>query len=154
MKRGEIYYIQRRDALVTGSEIAKARPAVIVSHNALNATSNVVEVVYLTTQPKKDLPTHAVINSSGVRSIALCEQIDHVSITLVGDYCGTCTEAEMADIDRALRQSLGLLDTGMAPVKAADPDKIVAALEDQLRAMRAERDRYARMLDILMQRGD
>lgn len=147
MKRGEIYYIQRRDALNTGAEIAKARPAVIVSHNALNATSNVVEVVYLTTQPKKDLPTHANIRSSGVPSIALCEQIDHVSVTLVGDYCGTCTEAEMADIDLALLASLGLLE------KSADPGETYTELEEELMAVRAERDRYAMMLDVLLQRG-
>lgn len=115
MKRGEIYYISRRANLNVGAEIAKARPAVIVSNNALNATAEVVEVVYLTTSPKKDLPEHVCINSTGVPSTVLCEQIDHVSVQLVDNYCGTCTEEEMAAIDQALLASLGIAE----PTKTA-----------------------------------
>ena len=106
MRRGEIYYISHRDGV--GSEIAKARPGVIVSHDALNRTSEVVEVVYLTTQPKKNLPTHAEIMATGRPSVALCEQIDHVSVQLVGDYCGTCSAKEMDAINAAPMHSLSL----------------------------------------------
>ena len=106
MKRGEIYYIANRDAV--GAETAKSRPGVIVSHDALNNTSEVVEVVYLTTRPKKDLPTHAEILATGRPSVALCEQIDHVSVQLVGNYCGTCSAKEMDDINAALMHSLSL----------------------------------------------
>lgn len=106
MKRGDIYYISRRDTI--GAETMKARPAVIISNNALNETSEVIEVAYLTTQPKKDLPTHVVIRSTGRPSTVLCEHIDHISTLLVGDYCGTCTEEEMRAIDAALLASLGI----------------------------------------------
>jgi len=106
MKRGEIYIIQRHDTV--GHEIKKARPGVVVSNDALNATSPVVEVVYLTTQPKKDLPTHVTIRATGVVSTALCEHIDHVSTALVGKYLGECTEEEMRGIDVALLVSLGI----------------------------------------------
>ena len=106
MKRGDIYYIQRHDTV--GMEIMKARPGVIVSRDRLNATSEVVEVVYLTTQPKKEMPTHVAIQSTGRPSTALCEHIDYVSIMLVGDYCGRCTDEEMAAIDTALMCSLNL----------------------------------------------
>lgn len=108
MKRGEVYYINRRAELNVGSEVAKSRPGIIVSNNAINDTAEVVEVVYLTTSPKKDLPTHVTINATGVTSTALCEQIDHVSVRLVGDYCGTCTAEEMIAIDNALLRSLGI----------------------------------------------
>ena len=37
------------------------RPAVIVSNDKNNAKSNTVEVVYMTTKPKTDLPTHVYI---------------------------------------------------------------------------------------------
>ena len=107
MRRGEIYYIQRHDTV--GTEIMKARPGVIVSADALNASSSVVEVVYLTTQPKKALPTHVTIDSTGRTSTALCEHVDYVSTLLVGDYCGRCTDAEMEAIDAALVCSLGLV---------------------------------------------
>jgi mRNA interferase MazF len=107
MKRGEIYIIRQRTAV--GSEIKKARPGVIVSNDVLNATSTVVEVVYLTTQPKRDLPTHVCINATGIQSTVLCEQIDSVSTTLIGECVACCNAEEMAEIDRGLQRSLGLI---------------------------------------------
>lgn len=125
MKRGEIYYISRRDSLIVGSEAAKSRPGVIVSNDRLNSTASVVEVVYLTTQPKKDLPTHVCLESTGVQSTALCEQIDHVSVNLLGDRCGTCTAEELQAIDRALLVSLGIDSPKTAPaVTAAAHDPV------------------------------
>lgn len=118
MKRGEIYYIARRDTI--GAETAKARPAVIVSNDALNATSEVVEVVYLTTQPKKEMPTHVEIKATGCESTALCEHIDHVSILLVGDYCGACSAEEMDAINTALAMSLGLVKRPEAEPRSHD----------------------------------
>lgn len=143
MRRGEIYLIRRRDTV--GSEIAKARPGVIVSNDALNDTSGVIEVVYLTTKPKKDLPTHAPMQSTGVESTALCEQIDSVSIELVGSYCGTCTDEEMAAIERGLRTSLGL-EERPAPVK-------VSAHEIELAKLIAERDTYKALVDQMLRQG-
>lgn len=149
MKRGEIYYIYRRDTL--GSEIAKARPAVIISNDTLNATSEVVEVIYLTTQPKKEMPTHVLINATGCPSTALCEQIDTVSVQLIGDYCGLCTEEELRDIDLALLRSLGIEPMEHSEV---EPEKISEGerwLMEELGKMKAERDRYAKILDVLLE---
>lgn len=147
MKRGEIYYIARRDTI--GAETMKARPGVIVSNDNLNATSEVVEVVYLTTQPKKEMTTHAVIEATGVTSTALCEHIDHVSILLVGDYCGTCTAEEMAAIDKALLASLGL--TRQQELTDAHPScqEIAEMAVNYARAC-AERDAYKEILDKLL----
>ena len=60
MKRGEIYYIESTYR-ETGSEQRGGRPAVIVSNDKNNENSEVVEVVYMTTKPKNDLPTHVFI---------------------------------------------------------------------------------------------
>jgi mRNA interferase MazF len=106
MKRGDIYFIANTNNC--GAEIGKSRPAVIVSNDTLNATSDVVEVVYLTTQPKREMFTHVEINATGRQSTVLCEQISAVSKSRVGDFCGRCSERNMADIDRALTASLGL----------------------------------------------
>lgn len=57
VKRGEIYYISR-GGYNTGSEQQADRPGVIVSNNKNNKNSQTLEVVYLTTQPKNELPTH------------------------------------------------------------------------------------------------
>lgn len=120
MKRGEIYYIQRHDTV--GAEIMKARPGIIISHNALNSTSDVVEVVYLTTQPKKPLPTHVIVEATGRTSTALCEHIDHVSTRLVGNYCGRCTDEEMDAIDTALMRSLSL--SRQTTEETTEPDAV------------------------------
>lgn len=106
MKRGEIYYIAYRETI--GAEIAKARPGVVVSNDAQNTQLDVVEVVYLTTNPRQDIPTHVSIKATGRPSMTLCEQIDTVSVELVGDFCGVCSPEEMAAIEHALLRSLGM----------------------------------------------
>lgn len=107
MKRGDIFYIARGGA-TTGSEQYADRPAIIVSNNECNKHSNVIEVVYITTQPKEDLPTHVTIRSTGRISIALCEQVSSVSTERVNNYIGRVTDQEMENIDIALMISLGL----------------------------------------------
>lgn len=56
IKRGEMFYISRGGASYNGSEQHADRPAVVVSNNKNNENSNVVEVVYMTTQPKNRPP--------------------------------------------------------------------------------------------------
>lgn len=107
MKRGDIFYIARGGA-VTGSEQYADRPAIIVSNNECNKHSSVIEVVYITTQPKADLPTHVTIRSTGRTSIALCEQVSSISTDRVNNYIGQVTDQEMKNIDIALMISLGL----------------------------------------------
>lgn len=143
MKRGEIYYIQRRDTI--GAETAKARPGIIVSNDALNVTSEVVMVVYLTTQPKKEMPTHVAIEATGLQSTAICEHIDHVSKMLVGAYCGACTEEEMNAIDAAMLSALGIeCQEGIT----FTPNEW--HLQVRLEKLQDERDRYAKMIDTLL----
>lgn len=153
MKRGDIYYIQHRNT--TGAEIQSGRPAIIVSNEALNATSTVLEVVFLTTQPKKELPTHVTIRSTGVESTALCEQVNSVSLSLVGKYCGTCTIGEMKAIDAALLVSLGIFDVEERAEDIREAHRINAAeqrLLEGLRKVEEERDRYAKMLDMFLEK--
>lgn len=151
MNRGDIFYI--RHAHTVGSEIEtkKARPAIIVSNNSLNHHSGVVEVVFLTTQPKKDMATHVLINATGVKSTALCEQVNSVAVERIGDFCGKCTEEEMAGIDKALLTSLGIVvaeDNHVQP--ATDVSKEEEWLMLRLAEVTEERDRYVKMLDVLL----
>ena len=78
IRRGEIFYIARGGA-TNGSEQFADRPAVVVSNDENNKHSGVIEVVYMTTQPKTDLPTHVTIRSTGRISKVLCEQVSSVS---------------------------------------------------------------------------
>lgn len=156
MKRGDIYLIRHRNTV--GSEIAKARPGVIVSNDALNATSPVVEVVYLTTQPKKELPTHATIEATGVTSTAICEQVDSVSVTLVRERIGVCSEEEMGAIDRALMASLGLVGESPEPTKEI-PTILSCGLAEAVELFKlanraiGERDAYKAILDNILEGG-
>lgn len=71
IKRGEMFYISRGGVSYSGSEQHSDRPAVVVSNDKNNENSNVVEVVYMTTQPKTDLPTHVTVRSTGRPSTVL-----------------------------------------------------------------------------------
>lgn len=108
IKRGDIFYI-RNERYREGSEIRKDRPAVIVSNDMNNRYGNVVEVVFLTSKPKKkDIPTHVVIKSTGRRSIALCEQPTAVAVERLQKWIGSATAKEMKQIDDALLVALGI----------------------------------------------
>lgn len=106
IKRGDIVYIEKSPSI--GSEQHSGRPAVIVSNDKNNQFADTVEVVYLTTAPKNDLPTHVTIRSAPKESIALCEQVTTVSISRIGNFICAATAQEMRQIDTALLISLDL----------------------------------------------
>lgn len=105
-KRGDIYYVEK--SVFTGSEQGSGRPAIIVSNDKNNEFSSTVEVVYLTTQLKKDLPTHVVIRSAAKESIAICEQITTVAVERIGSYKGHVTDTEMMNLEIAMLISLDM----------------------------------------------
>lgn len=104
--KGDIFYIEKRNDTI-GNEQQAGRPAIIVSNNTGNTFSNLVEVVYLTTQEKNPLPTHVEVMCH-VPSTALCETIYTISKERLGGYIRTCTDEEMEAIDNALMISLGI----------------------------------------------
>ena len=106
MKRGEIYYIA--PMFQKGSEQKGGRPGIIVSNDKCNEHSDVLEVVYLTTKEKADLPTHVTIRSSERESTALCEQITPVAKERIGDYKGKLSETEMLNVEIAMLIGLGI----------------------------------------------
>lgn len=151
MQRGDIHYIVDYKDNV-GSEQGAGRPAIIVSNDMCNQYSPVVEVVFLTTKPKSDLPTHVTIRSCSKVSIALCEQVTSVSIERVGDYSGTCTKQEMDAIDTALCTSLAL-NLGKTEVK--EPvldDTLINDLRNTIHKLSVERDMYKNTYDDLLNR--
>lgn len=123
MKRGEVYFITSKYQ-ESGSEQWGDRPALIVSNDKNNTCCNTVEIVYMTTQPKKDLPTHVFVRSTAKPSTVLCEQVYTVSTMRVGDYLGKLTSAEMEQIDLALAISLGL-DFGTMETEPVEVEKVV-----------------------------
>lgn len=156
-KRGEIYYIE--SYYTTGSEQRAGRPAVIVSNDKNNEYSATVEVVYLTTQPKHDLPTHVTVRGTGRDSTALCEQVSTVAIERVGEFCGECNKQEMVAIETALMISLDLSAVSGTQEKvvevvkevpmAVDTDRVVE-LQNKLTATNAQLEILQKMYSDLL----
>ena len=157
ISRGEIYFI-KRGGQYQGHEIAKDRPGVIVSADHLNAGERFVEVVYLTTQPKREMLEHVPILSSGRCSTALCEQINSVSVERLGNFYGRVSESELRDIDQALAHSLGLgyeLCGGGSEPHGENREFVEntqCEADYDLTKIMAERDAYKEMYEKLLDR--
>lgn len=104
----EKYSTSHEGGASCGSEQYADRPAVVVSNDENNKHSGTIEVAYLTTQPKTELPTHVTIRSTGRVSTVLCEQVTSISVERVNNYIGQVSEQEMKKIDIALMISLQL----------------------------------------------
>ena len=129
IKRGYIWYVSKDN--YTGCEQAAGRPAIIVSNEKNNTCSETVEVVYLTTKPKKDLPTHVLIRSSERESTALCEQITTVSVDRLLGCKGHLTPAEMTNVEVAMLISLEL-EVGKPVEKIVEVTKEVPVIRDEI----------------------
>lgn len=104
IKRGDIFYItDNPNKPETGAEIWANRPGLIVSNNVLNKTSQVVQIVFLSTSNrKKPSPTHTNVTSGNKTAMALCEQIHTVDKSRLTDYIGSATPEEMNGVDEAM----------------------------------------------------
>lgn len=107
-RRGEIYYVKKGNTTSTGSETWSNRHAVIVSANHANKTSNVVQIVYITTQPKPEGLTHVDISTRKTHRTALCEQIVSIDKSRIVEYKGKLSEEQMLQIDRGMAWNLNL----------------------------------------------
>ena len=157
MRRGEIYWVDIPNAI--GHELMKDRPAIIVSCDALNDNSPVVQVVYCSASPKKELPEHITIRSTEQISTALCENVYTVDKSRVGRFVGRCTRREMEQVDLGLLSGLGLAQYGLASPQEdeEEPEPVRGDTEDGTASMalviaQTERDTYKRMYESLLAR--
>lgn len=150
MKRGEIYFADTSGRLGS-TDVKTGRPAVVVSPPEVIEHTDSVSVVYLTTRPWNDLPTHVSINSTGRASVALCEHVSTTSQRHLGDLCGVCTEAEMAKIDDALMLALGIVEAEyLEDPEPPQAGEIAADALRELLRVQGERDAYKTMVEKLM----
>lgn len=133
VRRGDIFYIANSKCYATNPSVEAGRPGIVVSCDELNEHSPSVEVVYLTTKDKKPMATHVPILCK-INSTALCETIYTVSKDRLGDYVRTCSDKEMAEIDKGMLHSLGIATTYIErEVKEADTqDSSALAVERNL----------------------
>lgn len=148
--RGDIFYVYRNAYDVTGSEQDAGRPGVIVSNNIGNEKSEIVQVVYLTSQEKTPMPTHTEVVCK-LPSVAICEQVCTVSKKRLGDYIKTCTDDEMRRTDECLRISLAL-DEPVKEVQIADQTSVDQESYKDLLEARIGRDLYKKLYEDTLER--
>lgn len=142
MKRGEIWYINRGEQAETGEEMRAGRPGIVI---ATPCGGRLVTVIYLTTNPRYDLPSHVSISSSSRPCVALCEQITTVDASRVGMYVGTCSDREMKMIDLALLVALGIdIEGGAARTPQTPPNR------EEIVKLTTERDLYKSLYEKLL----
>jgi len=112
MTRGDVYRANLNPA--RGSEQSGTRPVVIVSRDAINQSSPVVIVVPVTDRANKSrlYPSHVEIakGEGGLTmdSVALCEQVRAMSVSLLATPLGHLQASTMTKINAALKNALDL----------------------------------------------
>lgn len=106
MKRGEIWWV--RFGSSQGGEIRKERPAIIVSNDSSNRFLNRVQVVPLTSSVDRVFPSEAVVTFAGKPAKAMADQIATVAKERLVNLAGQLPEAELLQVERAIRIQLGL----------------------------------------------
>ena len=150
VKRGDIFYITySKNFNDSYSYDTTGRPGVIVSDDHLNRGSEYVEVVYLTTKIKRDMPTHVEVFCK-TPSTALCETIHTVEKDRIGTYVRTVSDEEMEGIERGLRRSLGM-NVLVTSVNDAEPnnDMGLASMQKEIQ-LTAERDMFKKLYEDLL----
>ncbi len=110
VKRGDIYIADFTDSIIDFE--CKVRPVIIVQNNTGNRHSDSYIAAVITSQPKKSMPTHIVLDDRfGLRknSTVLCEHLVTVRKTMLQKYIGTVAGSPFEKkIDKALEVSLEL----------------------------------------------
>ena len=108
MKRGDIYYIEINDEGVTGHEMMKSRPGIIVSRDDHNEAAETVQVVYCSASQHRELPEHVGIRSTPRPSTAMCEHIYTVDKSRLGSFVGHLTPQELQRLDIGIMVALDI----------------------------------------------
>jgi mRNA interferase MazF len=106
MKRGEVWWVEFDPAI--GGEIAKRRPAIIVSNDSANRNLACVVVIPLTSNTAKLYPGEALVKVGNQTSKAMADQIMAADKRQLTDQLGAIAKSDMERVEQALRVHLGL----------------------------------------------
>jgi mRNA interferase MazF len=141
VKRGDVVYVNLIHDNAFGAEQKGLRPSVVIQNDIGNEYSSNVIVATLTSKDKKYLPTHVKIsptelNGLEVPSTIQMEHLRTVSKDRLGVLCGKLTDNEMAQVDKALAVSIGLV--GMSPDMIEQ--KIKSEVELRIKALETTKE--------------
>jgi mRNA-degrading endonuclease toxin of MazEF toxin-antitoxin module len=106
-KRGQIYRFNLEPA--RGSEQQGiARPCVVLSLTPFNNQFRTIGIVPLSSTAKAYEPVSIAVPSAGDTAVALVYQYRSVDKTRAGKHAGELSVADMARLENAVRQYLGL----------------------------------------------
>ena len=112
-KRGDIYLVNFDPT--RGAEIRKTRPALVLQNDIANKSSPITIVAAITSKFDETLyPTEVLIAPQGktglaVDSVVLLNQLRSVDGRRLVKRLGRLASEKMAEVDQALRISLGLV---------------------------------------------
>jgi len=111
IKRGEIYWVDWSPG--RGSEQSGLRPALVIQNDIGNQYSPNTIIAAITTAPVKPYPVIVMITAaeSGLPKDSSIDlgTIMTIDQTRLGDKCGEISPAKMAEVDNAIKKSLGLV---------------------------------------------
>jgi len=93
---------------VVGTEIQKARPAIIVSNDAMNQFAGRVVVVPVTSNVEQCHPGEALVTIKGKPARALGDQVRSIDKARLRGKLDTLVMAELRQVEEALRITLVL----------------------------------------------
>ena len=140
--RGQVWYVMMSDAV--GSEMASGRPGVIISSDKGLETSSVVNVVYITTTPKR-AGVCVEINSTKRRSWVLCNQIATIDKSRLTQKMCDLSESELLKVELGLRTALGLPQKTDVDVSGYERD--IERLKQNISGLEVELEVHKRLYE-------
>lgn len=131
--RGMVYWADITISAYSKHLQPKRRPVIIISNDVGNFFSGNVTIIPCTTNMEKNAsqPTHFTTElTKGVTTIVLCENIQTVDKSILGDFIGILDENTMLEISKTLSIALGFTDLKLNPKPLGSNIKTDAKIED------------------------
>ena len=104
-KRGEVWWVRLDPS--QGSEIAKTRPCVVLSVDAINDRRRTVVMVPLSTSPNPHPPLLVQVTSGGRKVVAVVDQIRAVAKERLVKRLDLLSQDDMTALEHAVQRILG-----------------------------------------------